>query len=52
MNTIAKTYVSSLGINKHTFSITITKEEEVQFPIWFMQMFHRKFVDARQVLLV
>ena len=50
-NTIGKTYICSLKINKHALPIIITKSREVRFSILFWHMFQRKFVDATHVLL-
>ena len=50
-NIIGRTYVTSLKINKHALPITITKPEKLQFPIQFLQIFHRRFAHATQALL-
>ena len=52
VNTIRRTYVSNLEINKHVFPISITESREVRFSIQFLQMFHCRFANAGRVFVL
>jgi len=49
-NTIGRSYVSSLEINKHAYLITINKSLEVRFSIQFLHVFHHRFANTTQTL--
>ena len=51
VNTIERTYVYSIGINKHVISMTITKEGKIQFLIHFLLMLHCRFAKVTYNLL-